>query len=201
MKFDQIILHVGPHKTGSTTIQQVCDTNRSRLQQLGILYPLGHWHPQFGSFFCASPHEFGYNILEGRTDEYQIKETDRSYMKEFTEQIGQTSCRRMLLSYEGFIGLDVSSLEAMREYLAALSSNVTVLAYARAPLSFACSEISQRTKFGLYRGPDIDLALQPQEFVLAYKHYLPNFLTVFGNENVVVRRIFPRRCSGREHRA
>ena len=32
----------------------------------------------------------------------------------------------MLLSYQGFIGLDVSSLEAMREYLAALSSNVTV---------------------------------------------------------------------------
>ena len=34
-----LYLHVGTHKTGTSTIQEECSKNRSKLQQLGVLYP------------------------------------------------------------------------------------------------------------------------------------------------------------------
>jgi hypothetical protein len=35
----KLLLHVGPHKTGSTAIQQFCERNRDRLAQAGFWYP------------------------------------------------------------------------------------------------------------------------------------------------------------------
>ena len=37
--FDKIILHVGLHKTGTTSLQSYFGKNRKELKSLGVLYP------------------------------------------------------------------------------------------------------------------------------------------------------------------
>ena len=42
--FKELILHIGSHKTGTSSIQSVCDYHRESLLEQGILYPAtGQW--------------------------------------------------------------------------------------------------------------------------------------------------------------
>ena len=179
-KFRETILHIGPHKTGSSAIQKACDTNREKLQAHSIYYPLGRWHAQFGSCFCSKPEEYGFNILSGRWEHDRIRKEDSSYLDGLTKDLNNSCADKLLLSYEGFIGLSEDALRAMQNYLASFGESITIMFYCREPLSFACSEISQRLKAGV---PHVmDMKLNPP--VLSYRDFSEKFRKVFGVESV-----------------
>ena len=88
----ELIIHVGPHKTGTTTIQRYLSENKDKLERAGILYPDAgrgwgvnapeqHWH-------------FGRAIVEG----------DNSYLARFVEELEveyrSAGVRKILLSTE-----------------------------------------------------------------------------------------------------
>ena len=184
MKFERAIFHVGPHKTGSTAIQTACDQNRERLSDFGVLYPNGRWHPEIGSYFSENPLAFVYNILAGSTDADIVRARDRAFFDELQSQIASSQAHTLVLSYEGFVALDMNTLRNIRIFLDSVAKSVSVLVYCRAPLEFACSEISQRVKAGL---PDA-LEVERDPPILRYKDYASRFVGTFGKESVFFRK-------------
>jgi hypothetical protein len=189
-QFDTAILHFGLDKTGSTAIQDVCDQARADLAaRCSIVYPPGTWHAQLGSCFAANPARYVLNIENGRTDEAAIRASDARYLAEQTAWIrAQPQARRLLFSYEGFIGLNRRDLAAMRAHCEQFADRVKVLLYVRPPLSYAVSAMSQRVKMGRPAwAPD------EERPVYRFKERFNRMVHAFGRDAIEVR-VFTRQA-------
>lgn len=180
MQFESIILHIGPHKTGSSAIQRACDQNRAALQAYGILYPPGRAHGRFGSWFATDKLNYIYNKHTIRNDLVRIADEDASYVGELLSQIADSRCTKLVFSYEGFINLDKTALVNMKGFFSQHADRVAVIAYCRHPLSFAPSEVSQRLRMGFPSGLD-DPATLP---IPKFRAWFSKFVSVFGREGV-----------------
>ncbi len=178
-----IVLHIGPHKTGSTAIQTFCDENRSVLASNGVHYPSGHWHGQLGSCVADDPLGFVFNVHGNRTDRDRIALEDSRYLENLAREIKSTHRETVVLSYEGFFSLSAAAIERLHESIRGISDRQIVAFYCRAPVSFALSEVSQRLRMGLPSGLDGEEDLP----VLAYQDKIPPFVDVFGRKNVLAR--------------
>ena len=87
----RLVLHVGPHKTGSTSVQSACAANRERLRRDGVLYPS---FP--GAAFATSHADAAFLLGAGRTDECL------DWLLTAWRQAGDEDCDTLLLSSEEF---------------------------------------------------------------------------------------------------
>jgi hypothetical protein len=189
-QFDTAILHFGLDKTGSTAIQDVCDQARAELAaRCSIVYPPGSWHAQLGSCFASSPLRYVHNVENGRTDESAIRAADARYLQEQTAWIrAQPQARRLLFSYEGFVGLNLADMRAMRAYCETFADRVKVLLYVRPPLSYAVSAMSQRVKMGRPAwAPD------EEPSVYRFEERFNRMAKAFGRDAIEVR-VFTRQA-------
>lgn len=189
-QFDTAILHFGLDKTGSTAIQDVCDQARGELAaRCSIVYPPGTWHAQLGSCFATHPARYVLNVEHGRTDETAIRAADARYLQEQTAWIrAQPRASQLLFSYEGFIGLNLRDLSAMRAHCETFASRVKVLLYVRPPLSYAVSAMSQRVKMGRPAwAPD------EERPVYRFKERFNRMSQAFGRDAIEVR-VFTRQA-------
>ncbi len=92
---DEVVLHVGPHKTGSTALQQMLLSRRAALAELGIVCPVTGWQP-FGHYDLV-------DILSGRKKAANLADL----------QSETANARSILLSSEGFIVLNAVGLERL----------------------------------------------------------------------------------------
>lgn len=181
-KFKKAILHVGPDKTGSTSIQRACDTGRDLLIKHGVFYPAGLWHAELGSCFCDAPEKYIFNIQSGFNDREKIQESNRIYLSQFRKELEQNISEILVLSYEGFVYLNEESLIHFRDFIAEYATTYEVVFYARSPLSYATSGMSQRVKSGLLSWPNGVPPVMPSQVVLKM------LCKVFGKENLNVRK-------------
>jgi len=144
MPTKSVYLHIGTHKTGSTSIQRFLARADEVLAEQGILYPEAgrpdtNWSTQYGQ------HELYWSIVgkRGIGDE-QVWDNLRREMEEHPDQ-------RVVISAEGFeectsdeIGRIVNHLE---------SHPIRIIVYLRPPLQFLRSAYAQRVKSGTCSGP------------------------------------------------
>ena len=178
-KFERAILHVGPDKTGSTAIQKTLDKSREILAKNNICYAIGHRHHKLASYFDKEKiSNFSFYKDYSSSD---IIERDNSYIKLLHEQIKNSRENEIIYSFEGFIHLTVNQLEDMRSFLLDHSNKILVVVYAREPISYAKSAMSQRVKTGRTSwGKHLPY--------LKYKNLITKLVTVFGENNIEVRK-------------
>lgn len=182
-KFERIVIHCGASKAGSTAIQETFHRWRGRLLKAGLVaYPPGTWHPLLGSYFAEDPKGYIYNVLEEENDDLSISERDEQYFQFFDKWVQDcSSCKVLLISYEGFCDLSALDLANMAGYLSRYSDVVDCLYYVRGPVSYARSTLSQRAKNGF---PMLE---SPGALVWPAKTYLNDAIIAFGKEHVIVR--------------
>jgi hypothetical protein len=115
----ELVLHLGLHKTGSTSIQRSCHLNRALLQEHGITYPVihsgesgfrsNHSIPMY-SLFTSQPHRYTKHIVTGR----DAATVNLHYRKSLDEVLARSSaeffafrqaCRQAGGPVEHFLGL------------------------------------------------------------------------------------------------
>jgi hypothetical protein len=103
----ELLIHAGPHRTGSTTIQNLLDDNRNRLIDFGIFYPKGLRRVGEESYDPSHSHipyhYLGYDIRYLGLDERSTK-----WPEEFADWINQAQnlhCKKILISSEEFSSL------------------------------------------------------------------------------------------------
>jgi hypothetical protein len=120
---EELILHIGYHKTGTTAIQEFCYRNRERLlNEFGIYYPNTYGFP-------------GHYLYTFSLMEYfppwvptKLRKSGNELFFDLKEEIENAKVKRILMSAEDFIGIPFK-LNKVVEYLS--PSRIKILCYIR----------------------------------------------------------------------
>lgn len=138
MTKDEIILHAGLHKTGSTSIQATLngyDDGEMKYARLGSAN-----HSKF------LDHVFSTDQTEKWWHEEGAQELERWRAKVMREL--DSKWRRLVFSAERLSTLGEKDAAAMLETLRPYAARIRFIAYARDPASYIASSLQQRIKFG-----------------------------------------------------
>lgn len=180
-KLGKVYLHVGSDKTGSTSIQNILQSNRQKLSEYGYIYPEGFHHYLVATYFSHQPLELDYfRVRKSEYDPERVKLDASRYIDTLAARINQGTEPNLILSYEGFTGLTSEEFVELKEFLSRFTEHIEVIYYMRPPISYAPSAISERVRFGA-RGWHIHPPVT---------YYMPRLLVlkqVFGEDNLTLR--------------
>lgn len=172
-----VVLHIGTHKTGSTSIQVFMAQARSRLAEQGILYP-DAGQPSRNGVVSAGHHMLAWYLLDKRN-----VETDEPWQhlrKEAAEWLGE----RLVISAEGFENLTAAHIALIQDYLAGYKLHAVV--YVRNPLGYMRSAYKQRIKMGTYAKPFGDYIREHLKKV-DYGSLMDRWASALGPERIHLR--------------
>jgi len=190
-----ILLHIGVHKTASTTIQNTLYNEREKLAGKGILYPafkagsiaISNHSIPFYSLFCKKPEIFHFNVSHGYVTPETINRLHDEYRQQLETQIKGFSGDTLIISAEDISLLEKSDLNQLRDYLIAITQPqviISVVMMCRHPVSkFRSALQGSVCAFGL----TIEKATQNH---LGRTHLYRNLVTciaeVFGGQSIIL---------------
>lgn len=164
----ELLLHAGPHKTGTSALQDWLTANRRSLAKQGVLFPT-----------AGQPGTRGQHNLYWQLAGHRRYRGDVSGWPELWQEIAASrGVRQVVISAEGFSHLltDPKRTAALRDILAPRFSKVTLLVVARPQWSLVPAVFGQTTKRGDLTGLAAyiqqALAERPRPAYLAYDVFL-----------------------------
>ena len=139
----RLILHIGPNKTGTTSIQSFLRTNHERLAQQGIHYPMSvDSHNQ--TIFSLIDTDKVRNIQK-RVENLAQKEKDwrEAWRRELSVEAGTT-----ILSAEQLLSCSEQEIRSLKARLKDSFDEFILLCYVRDYDEYVLSDVQQRMKSG-----------------------------------------------------
>jgi len=175
-KRELCIVHIGMHKTGSSSIQY----NLSRRQYKNFSYfNLGtenHSIPIF-SLFSKKPENYHIHWRAGRTKE-DVKKYNQKVEKLFLKHlIDNEEHEVFVISGEDISMLPIESVHRFKDFLSCYFKNIKIIAYVRSPGSFMSSNFQEHIKAG-FSNFNVDIHYPN------YRSRFEKFDEIFGKENV-----------------
>lgn len=175
--YDRIVLHIGMHKTGSTTIQRVLkgfDDGRN------LYAPFEHINHSFPIYTIFSKHYLRFRAWtdSGLTDA-QIEELRARQLQDLIAMLRRRDRQTLILSGESIGQIHAEGVAQMIDLMRPHTRKIEMICYVRAPLSFAVSSFQQRMKRYLTGVPN---RVDPQ-----YRSRIEKFIELLGRENVTIR--------------
>jgi hypothetical protein len=183
-----LILHIGTHKTASSSLQLFLLRNKAELARHGFCYPTE------GAYFW--PGENSQSILShairGVKPTYLGKTSisKKACIAEIQRDIERSPCQNVLISSEHLSLLDPAQIEELREVFAPQVAKVRVVVYLRRQDSRLESGYNQLTKTGqnaLGFDAFVERIMANDEGNYDSDRLLRRFAAVFGRENIIVR--------------
>ncbi len=151
------IIHIGQHKTGTTSIQKFLQDNRISLMRKGLYVPsniAGYDHP---SHFILNIYSLADNryspmkekIIKNKGEEYlsNLEEKLKNDIESIYEEASQQKCNSVLWSNEGLYLLNsVKDYEKLNNLFSKFSSSVEIVCCFREVESYRQSYMQQLTK-------------------------------------------------------
>lgn len=186
-----LYLHIGPDKTGTTTIQKFLDVNRPALADHGYLVPKSpglqrHFKLYLYGFddarMVAEP------VWRNRAASADAFRTE--FQAELKAEIAQSKAKYALMSDEGLFRLGAQEVARMHDLLAPLFKKIHIVLYLRRQDQHVLSRYQQIMKTG---ATTITLAeyLKAKHPYYYYADILKRWADCFGRRNVKPR-IFDR---------
>jgi hypothetical protein len=177
------LLHIGTHKTGSTSLQHYFASQAALLRRQGLLYPTSA-RPRRGP---TAGHHLASRSLRG------IGARPEAVWPGLMREIDGADQSNVLLSSEGFEKLAPSQIRQLRAYLA--DSSVRVIVYLRNPCRFMAALFKQKLKLGKERG-DYAGFVRRNAHRCDYARLLGDWAAVFGRD-AVLPRLYDKAVHGR----
>lgn len=172
------ILHIGMHKTGTTSIQRsLANLDDANFYYARIGGSPGHSVPVCSVF---AEKKNARHLVESRSRSSGTpKEKIAAARHDLKESIKTANGRTLVISGEGLVRLKLSEIIRMRRFLAHKGyEDVEVVAYIRPPASYVASAWLYRKKLGGLNAGSIET------LVPAYKQKFSKFDRVFGRDKV-----------------
>lgn len=155
----RIYLHVGVHKTATTSIQESFGEGSKILASNGYLYPIFSRNNDiivnhsevFYSLFCEKPESYHMNIKKGFTSRKLINELHQSYRDQLVKQLEKFNGEYLILSGEDMSLLGLKELQKLRHYLLEITNpkvHIEVILFCRNPAVREKAHILQLVKGG-----------------------------------------------------
>lgn len=164
---DQLTLHIGHQKTGTTSLQFTLRDNAALLAKHGLHFWDGHpaHHPVARKFHAAL-----------------TTPGDHRVVRNFVAALKETSLPQAMISTETFIRLTEDEVKACVAMLRPLAKTLKVLVYVRHPVGFASSAAHQRVRMG---GRLAQAEGKPA--IVPLRMILQRWTDAVGRENMIVR--------------
>ena len=170
----EVILHIGLHKTGSTSIQKALKGyNKDGVKAIGFEEE-NHSIPMYTIF---SENRYDYHIW--RNENYcrgDIEKKKNDYLKILSSECGNDKIKTLIISGEDLSVLNNSEVKILADYLRTKNVKTTIICYVRDPLSWIASNSQERVKAGwpLIKIDEI------------FKRSIQNYMQYFGRENIQI---------------
>lgn len=153
MTSNRVVLHLGVHKTASSSIQQTLGApeNRRVLAARRIVVPASlasNCSGFFMSAFSEHPERYHANVRDGRSLE-KIAEQVRVQTDRVATELRSLERSTVVFSGEDGCSLSQAGLEKLREFVRGVVPDVqdfAVLVYTREPVSYVSSAIQENVK-------------------------------------------------------
>ena len=180
------IIHIGMHKTGSTSIQaslQGFSDDRFLYANLGNV---PNHSLAIHSLFAAHPAR---HRMHRKRDAAAMQAYLTGMRTDLERAIAAAQNRTLLLSGEGISGLSPPDLVRLHDYFRARFDELVIVGYARPPAAFMGSAFQERIKGGSTK---LDL----EQIYRAYETRFVKFDDIFGREHVHLWKFEPRAFPG-----
>lgn len=177
-------LHIGMHKTGSTTLQN---------SLASVAHPAGWKYLTVGSssnmggamyaMFATNPHESFWLMKRGFTAE-EVAAKGIKMRSKLEKLIKESSEEILIISGEALCAIDKNGISAINDFLKPLCDEIRIIGYVRDPIEFKVSFFQQRLKLRRVK-------FQLKDFRSKYRDRFKKFDEVFGRENVLLRKFDP----------
>ncbi len=176
MNKKRLVLHIGVHKTGSTSVQNALAANAGLLARHGILYP---------KYPAAPAHVTNHNRLAWEIAEGVI---DLAKLREWAQSLAQKDAHTLIISAEDFCKLkSLDFLACFEEYFEA-----EVILYLRRQDSWINSWYNQNVKWPYLRElsactPDQFLSYLQEFFWIDYFETVERWARTVGKDRMHIR--------------
>lgn len=183
------IIHIGMHKTGSTSIQNSLrgfSDDRFLYARLGA--DPNHSLAMY-SFFAESPERHHQHKAGGR-DRSAVQDYGAKVRIDLERSISAAHGRTLLVSGEDISVLPQNDLDKLRRYFREHFDELLICGYVRPPAGYISSEFQQRIKGGL------SVRVSPDQEYRSYEKTFRKFDEIFGRENVQLWKFEPKSFPG-----
>lgn len=171
----RLYIHIGIHKTGTTTLQKMLLTNKKYLSELGLFYPSSCMH--------RAHHNVPWEIVNDSR-----WERDRGTLTDLKNEIEKQNYQKFLISSEDICILSSAQIKILYQHFQKYKPKIII--YIRNQYDYIVSSWSQlintwkTTKsFKEY----FDFCLENELNILNYNLFLDRWANIFGKENLIVK--------------
>ncbi|SFB04295.1 hypothetical protein SAMN05421688_2473 [Poseidonocella pacifica] len=179
----KVHLHIGLGKTGTSTIQSLCNQQRKALESHGIRYAFpeeNHSLPLVSAFAC-DPLRFPV-FLENGGNPDTVENKRRGARRTLKRQLKDCPVPNVFISGEAAAAFGDEDVKQVKKFLNNQAiSGVQIICYVREPISFATSLAQQRMKAGVRLSTLIAEPPKP-----LFRERLSRWANVFGREAITV---------------
>jgi hypothetical protein len=178
-----LYIHIGPHKTGTTSLQHVLYEEREHLLAVGVLFPqegLGSWRSQHRLAFSLK------GIADHKTGDIPDREEEFGSV---LREIAASPADKIIISAEGFFAIRSEAIHYLRDIF--VNFDVRIVFYARRQDETFLSTYTQQAKNPrsalvkpIYAYLDAPESLSPD---LDIYGCASKWAAVFGKERLVPR--------------
>ena len=183
------IIHIGMHKTGSTSIQRALDRFEDNRFLYARLAGTSNHSLAIYSAFSKTPERHHLHHTAGRDQTQVLRYNDRIF-QELDRCIEKTRGRTLIISGEDIGSLSERDLRKLRDYFDARFSELVIAGYVRPPAGFLASSFQQRVKSGTLN------LFDPLRMYRSYQASFGKFDQVFGRDRVRLWKFDPEKFSG-----
>ncbi len=187
---NKCIIHIGMHKTGSTSIQHsLASYSDDQFLYATLTNTPNHSLAMYSLFAAAPQHHRLHRAAErsGQKLAAYLERTEADLQRSIEAAKGRT----LIVSGEGILGLEPGEVAKMAQRFRSQFDQVTIVGYVRPPAGFLSSAFQQRIRGGAAR---FDLARM-------YRNYRETFATyddAFGPDNVLLWKFDPASFPGKD---
>ncbi|MEL6617691.1 MAG: hypothetical protein AAFP16_02360 [Pseudomonadota bacterium] len=174
----RLILNIGMHKTGSSSIQQSLHRYRGpTAKYLNIGHP--NHSVVFSTMFRTEPHRYSAHARNNRTEE-DVAALRKDYFDKIDQLMRNARGKDIIVSGEDIVLLNEDELRAMQSFFDPYVDEIMIVGYVRPPVSLMSSALQQRVAGGA--------SIQKEGLYPNYRQKLEKFDTVFGRDRVLLTR-------------
>lgn len=182
----QCTLHIGMHKTGTTSIQKTLQRLTPSPQdqyQYATFQKNANHSAALESLFSPQPEKTDYNRKAGLNGK-SLRTTNQKTLQQLTQFLEKNKGKNILFSGEGIAHFDRATLVNLKTFLSPFFTEIKIIAYIREPLPYMNSAFQQRIRSN-YLNPK-SLRFPPRKTYPNYRKTFTPFLEIFGENNVTL---------------
>jgi hypothetical protein len=189
-----VVLHIGTGRAGSTSIQYFLRDNRTRLIELGYLYPRTPGearHSRLG-LFVKSPGELQLSPEWSRQRQSDPEKFKRRFRRQLISEIEASGAPHVVFSDEVLFGSSYPAVRRLGRFMDRVADNLRIVVYLRRQDDHMVSRYQQGVKIGWIRRL-CDWAHEDMTALYDYAARLDRHRELLAPTEFVVRR-FERSC-------